>query len=207
MRATVREYVRAVHTTYLDHVRHLPPAERAALPLIAARELTVVAAAGHRLHLVATTDAFPVPHGQEVELADEHGGTKWVVRFYDPSVLPDLGTLPEDTPKAVRRALGIGDTVYHLTVAVGGGLSGHHAQHSGVALANQHAKASRDIARIRVALPREAGLVDELAVCARLGLDRAAALLAAELTSGRVVPTAGTSAAASLDAVLEDVGR
>jgi hypothetical protein len=207
MREIVRDYVRAVHETYLGHVRHLPPAERAALPLLVAGGLTVVAAAGHRLHLVATTDRLPPPRGQEVELTDEHDGTAWTVRFYDSSVLPDLGILAEDTPHAVRQALGINDTVYHLTVDVGGGLTGHHAQHSGVALANQHTRVARDLATLRRAYPRVVPLVDELAVCARIGLDRAAALLTAELTAGRVEPTAGTPAAASLAAAVEDLRR
>jgi len=143
MRELVREYVRAVHTTYLDHVAHLPPAVRGALPLVAAGGVTVVAAAARRLHLVATTDRLPAPDGPEVEVADEHRGIAWTVRFFDPSVLPGLGVLADDGPHDVRRVLGIADTVYHLTVAGGGGLTGHHAQHSGVALANQHAKALR----------------------------------------------------------------
>ncbi|WP_123809793.1 hypothetical protein [Micromonospora globispora] len=207
MRDLVREYVCALHTTYLDHVGHLPPAERGALPLVAAGEVTVVAAAAQRLHLVATTEPLPAPQGPEVEFADEHHGIAWTVRFYDPSVLPELGLLAEDAPKDVRRILGITNTVYHLTVAVGGGLSGHHAQHSGVALANQHAKTFRDLDRIRRALPRQQRTVDEFGVCARLGLDRAAALLAADLTSGRVAPEAGAPAASCLAAVLDDVTR
>lgn len=207
MRALVREYVAAVHTTYLDHVAHLPPGTRATMPLVAARDLTVVAAAAQRLHLVAVTTALPAPQGAEVELRDEHRGTTWALRFFDASVLPALGLLAEDTPAEVRRVLGVGDTVYHLTVAVGGGLTGHHAQHTGVALANQHAKTLRDLDRVRHALPRQVRVVDELGDCARLGLDRAAALLAADLTSGRVVPAPGTPAASCLAAVLEDVTR
>jgi hypothetical protein len=207
MREVVREYVRAVHQTYLDHVRQLPPAEHAALPLLDAAGLTVVAAAGRRLHLVATTDRLPPPRGQEVELSDEHNGTQWIVRFYDPSVLPDLGLLAEDSPDAVRQALGIGNTVYHLTVDVGGGLTAHHAQHSGVALANQHTHSARDLARLRRAYPGLVPLVDELRVCARIGLDRAAALLTAELTSGRVRPVAGTPAAACVAAAVRDLPR
>ena len=207
MRDLVRDYVRAVHMTYLDHVRHLPPAERGALPLVAATDITVIAAAARRLHLVASTDTLPPPLGAEVEVVDEHDGTRWTVRFFDASVLPTLGVLTEDTPEAVRRVLGVSDTVYHLTVNVGGGLSAHHAQHSGVALANQHAKTIRDLDGIRHALPRQVRLVDELGACARLGLDRAAALLAAELTSGRVVPPPGTSADSCLRAVLDDVSR
>lgn len=205
MRDLVRDYVRAVHTTYLDHVRHLPPAERGALPLVAAREFTVIAAAAQRLHLLATTDSLPTPHGPEVEFTDDYLGVTWTVRFYDPSVLPDLGLVAEDSPDVVRRILGVADTVYHLAVAVGGGLSTHHAQHSGVALANQHAKTVRDLDRIRHALPQQVRGVDELGACVRTGLDLAAALLAAELTAGRVVPAPGTPAAASLQAVLDDV--
>ncbi|MGH3469662.1 MAG: hypothetical protein ACRDQF_18230, partial [Thermocrispum sp.] len=207
MRDVVRDYVCAVHTTYLDHVRQLPPGERAALPVVAATELTVVAAATRRLHLVATTDPLPAPRGPEVAVTDEKDGLTWTVRFYDPSVLPELGLLAADSPAEVRRALGISNTVYHLSVDVGGGLSGHNAQHSGVALANQHAKLSRDLDRLRHGVPHQAGVVDEFAACVRNGLDRAAALLAAELTAGRVVPEAGTPAVSCLEAVLDDLIR
>lgn len=207
MRDLVRDYVSAVHTTYLDHALHLPPAERGALPLVGAQRLTVLAAAAHRLHLVATTDPLPSPEGPEVALTDDYRGTVWTVRFYDPSVLPELGILTDDSPAAVRRTLGVSDVVYHLTVAVGGGLSGHHAQHSGVALANQHARAFRDLDRVRRALPGSSALVDELRDCVRLGLDRASALVAAELTSGRVQAAEGTSAEDCLRAVLQDVTR
>lgn len=206
VRAAVRDYVWTVHTTYLDHVRHLPPGELASLPLVAARHVTVAAAASRGLHLVATTQRLPVPVGPEVAMTDEHRGIVWTVRFYDPSVLPALGVLsgPEDERTQVRRSLGIADTVYHLELAAGGGLSGHHALHSGVALANQHAQLMRDVDRLRAALPRQADLVDELATCARLGLDRSAALLADQLTRGRYVPHGGTLAAVCLRGVLTD---
>ena len=207
MRDLVRDYVATVHATYLDHVRHLPPAERGALPLVAAREVTVIAAAAHRLHLLATTDSLPAVHGPEVQFKDDYREVTWTVRFYDPSILPDLGLLAEDSPADVRHVLGIANTVYHLAVAVGGGLSAHHAQHSGVALANQHAKTVRDLDRIRRALPQHVRAVDELGACVRNGLDRASALLAADLTSGRVIPKSGTPAASCLEAVLEDVIR
>lgn len=207
MRAIVQDYVRTVHAAYLDHSRHLPPGERARLPLVAAGRLTVVAAAGRELHLVATTDPLPAPRGQEVELADEHDGTAWTLRFYDPSVLPQLGVLPSDAPEEVRRALGIADVVYHLTVGVGGGLTGHHAQHSGVALANRHAGTARDLDRVRRARPRDEGLVGELETCVRVGLHRAAALLVRELTSGRVDVPAGTPAEVSVAALLADDRR
>lgn len=205
MRAIVRDYVASVHATYLGHLRHLPPGEYAALPLVAARDLTVVAAAARRLHLLATSDPLPAPRGPEVESADESDGVRWTVRFYDPSVLPHLGLLESDTPGAVRRVLGIRDAIYHLTVDVGGGLSGHAAAHSGVALANQHTRTARDLARLQRLYPRRGSLVDELAACERLGLDRAAALLTAELTDGRVVPPGGTSATDCVAAALQDV--
>ncbi|MGH3362612.1 MAG: hypothetical protein ACRDOM_09170 [Nocardioides sp.] len=207
MRQMVRDYVVTLHTSYVDHVQHLPPAERGALPLIAARQVTVIAAAARRLHLVATTTPMPPPQGQEVELVDDYLGLLWRLRFYDPSVVPELGLLAEDEPEDVRRVLGVADTVYHLCVTVGGGLSGHHAQHSGVALANQHAKTARDLDSIRRALPQQVRAVGELGACVRNGLDLAAALLAAELTARRVVPIPGTPAAGSLQAVLDDVSR
>lgn len=207
MRELVQDYVNAVHASYLDHVRHLPPGERGALPLVAAREVTVIAAAAQRLHLLATSDALPALQGPEVELTDHYLGVSWTLRFYDPSVMPELGLLADDEPADVRRVLGVADTVYHLAVAIGGGLSAHHAQHSGVALANQHAKAARDLDRIRRALPQQARTVDELGACVRNGLDRAAALLAADLTAGRVAAGPGTPAASCLEAVLGDVSR
>lgn len=207
MRDLVRDYVSTLHATYLDHVRHLPPAERGALPLVAARQVTVIAAAARHLHLLATTESMPALHGMEVEFTDDYQGLRWTVRFYDPSVLPDLGLLADDSPDDVRRILGVSDTVYHLAVEVGGGLGTHHAQHSGVALANQHAKIFRDLDRLRRARPQQARMVDELGACVRNGLDLAAALLAAELTAHRVVPTPGKPATASLQSVLDDVTR
>ncbi len=207
MRALVGEYVSALHATYLDHVAHLPPGTRAGLPLVAAGRLTVAVAATRQLHLLATATPLPAPQGPEVELRDEYRGVTWTVRFFDPSVLPALGLLHDDSPADVRRVLGITDTVYHLTVTIGGGLTGHHAAHSGVALANQHVQGMRDLERLRNALPHQERTVDELGDCARLGLDRAAALLAAELTSGRVAPAPGTPAATCLAAVLSELTR
>ena len=205
MRQLVRDYVWTVHATYLDHVKHLPPGVRAALPLVAAPQLTVAATAARRLHLVAVTTALPAGADHEVAITDEHAGTRWTTRFYDPTVIPALGVLTDDSPADVRRVLGVADTVYHLTVEPGGGLDSHHAQHSGVALANQHARAARQLDRLRHALPQRQDLVDELGACVTLGLDRAAALLASELTDGRV--RQGSSAGALLDAVVEDVQR
>jgi hypothetical protein len=207
MRGIVQDYVRTVHVAYLDHARHLPPGESGRLPLLAADHLTVIAAAGRDLHLVATTDVLPPPRGQEVEVVEEHEGTTWTLRFYDPTVLPQLGVLAEDTPEAVRQALGISDVIYHLRVSVGGGLSEHHAQHSGVALVNRHSSAARDLARIRQANPRAEALVGELEACVRLGLDRATALLTREISSGRLDLPVGTPAEACVAALLTDAKR
>ncbi len=44
--------------------------------------------------------------------------------------------------------------LYHLSVSPGGGLTGHHAQHAGTALVNEHAAATRDGASLRALLPR-----------------------------------------------------
>lgn len=207
MRDIVREYVGAVHATYLDHVRHLPPGERAALPLVPGNDSTVVAAAARELHLIATTRPFATGDGPLASVDDEYAGLRWRVHFVDPSVLPVLGLIEGDDPATVRRELGIDDIVYHLVVTVGGNLSTHHAQHSAVALANQHTALTRDAERLRRALPREAELVEELITCARLGLDRAAALLAVELTSGRVPVTGHADAHSSLRSVLTDAAR
>src|SRR5699024_4841310 len=186
MRETVREYVLALHTTYVEHVKHLPPAQRGALPLISTDHLSVIAAAAHSLHLIATDARLPAPTGPEVALGDEYLDLRWTLRFYDPSILPSLGILREDTPNEVRRILGISNAFYHLTVDPGGGLTAHHAQHSAVALANTHSKIGRDLDRIRDAFSRHESIVDEFETCVRLGLNRSAALLASELTSNNV---------------------
>lgn len=207
MRDLVRDYVHTVHTSYLDHTRDLPVGERGALPLLSGQRVTVIAAAARRLHLLATARALPPPQGHEVEVADGYLGVSWLLRFFDPSVVPELGLLTEDDPAEVRRVLGVTDVLYHLAVDVGGGLGGHHAQHSGVALANQHARTARELDRVRRSLPRQARTVDELGACVRNGLDRAAALLAADLTAGRASLEPGTPAAACLKSVVDDVTR
>lgn len=206
MREIVAEYVRALHVTYLDHVAHLPPGERGALPLRPGHDLTIVAAAARRLHLVATT-AEVAPAAAAV--TGEHCGLAWRVDFLDPSVLPGLGLVDDEDVLAVRRLLGTPDVVYHLAVTVGGTLSTHHAQHSAVALANLHTSTTRDADRLRQSLPHHPE-VEELISCARLGLDRAATLLAAQLTAGRVGAAqegAPTVATETLRLVVQDVTR
>ena len=84
----------------------------------------------------------------------------------------------------MRRVIGISDVIYHLSVAPGGGLAPHHAQHAGTGLANQHAAAVRDADTLRAALRGREALVDEFAVAERLGLHHAVRLLAAALAPG-----------------------
>jgi hypothetical protein len=183
-RAQLRGYVRALHHAYLRGASLLPPGERAALPLLGAPRLTVVVAAARQLHVIAVTDELPPPRGQEVADADEVGDMRWVVRYYDPVVHPDLGMIGEAEgadPGAVRRALGISGVLYHLSVAPGGGLTVHHAEHAGTALVNEHAAAARDAESLRALLPGRADLVDELVTAERLGMHNSVRLLATSL--------------------------
>ncbi|MFZ2502230.1 MAG: hypothetical protein WAW88_06145 [Nocardioides sp.] len=201
MRELVRDYVFALNRAYLNQVRLLAPAEQAAMPLAAAGGgtsaeggLTIAVAAARELHLIATTEPLPSPRGPEVELTDTCEELAWTVRFFDATILPQLGVLPAapdgtDDAAAVRQVLGVADVIYHLSVSGGGGLTGHHAQHAGVALANQHAAAIRDADSLRRAYPARVSLVDEFAVCERLGLARAARLLAAEIGGPDLVDT------------------
>jgi hypothetical protein len=206
MRTRVAEFVVALHAAYLDQARHLAPADRARLPLLAADEVHVVAAGARYLHVLATPDALPRPVGQEVEVEDSVSGLQWTLRFFDPVVLPELGLIDEDAGPAteeVRRVLGIGDVVYHLSVSPGGGLTGHHAQHAGTGLANHHAAAVRDLESLRARMRGRENLVDELAVAERAGLHHAVRLLAVALApdaaTARAVEAVG-SAPGSTDA-------
>ena len=179
MRQALADYVMGVHRAYVSQATLLAPGESAAMPLLAGSPLTVVVAAARDLHLIATTYRLPAPTGHEVELNDGHGGLSWTVRFYDPSLLPMLGGLEDG--QAVRSVIGIGDVIYHLRVGVGGGLGEHHAQHAGVALAHEHAVDVRDAAQLRRLYVARAPIVEEFVIAQRLGLTRAAQLLAAEL--------------------------
>src|SRR5258706_359591 len=159
-RAQLRGYVRALHHAYLGGAGLLAPGDRAALPLLAATRVTVIVVAARHLHLIAVTDQLPPPTGQEVAEPDELEGMRWVVRYYDPVVLPVLGMIGETEgadPAAVRRVLGISGVLYHLSVTPGGGLTAHHAQHAGTALVNEHAAAARDGESLRALLPGRAG--------------------------------------------------
>jgi hypothetical protein len=181
MRSAMASYVEALHIAYLDIARLLPPAERTRLPLLTAGPLTVVAAAARHLHVIATTDRLPAPSGPEVELDGELPDLRWTLRFLDPVVLPELGLLDESiSPKAadVRRVIGIGNIVYHLSVAPGGGLTAHHASHAGTGLANQHAAAHRDFDALRHLAKGRELLIDEMAVASQLSLHNAVRALA-----------------------------
>lgn len=178
------DYVAALHGAYLDQADHLTPGERAAMPLLATGPITVVAVGTRYLHVLATTASLPRPQGPEVEVPGSDRGLEWTLRFYDPVLLPELGIINEsDAPDllAVRRALGIDDVLYHVSVAPGGGLSGHHAQHAGTGLANAHAAAARDYDGMRAWAPKQIDLIDEFAAAQRLGLRNAAHLLARQL--------------------------
>ena len=187
MRARLADYVHALHEAYLAQVGQLAPAERAALPLLQAGgpPLTVAVAAARELHVIATHDALPAPRGPEVAVEDEADGLRWTVRFYDASILPSLGVAPAgpsgDDPATVRRLLGVADVVYHLSVSLGGGLGTHHAQHAGVALANQHSAAARDGESLRRVWTGRERLVDEFVLAERLGMHHSARLLAVEI--------------------------
>ncbi len=184
LRDAMAAFVAHLHRAYLDQARLLPIGEQAALPLVRAGEVTVLAVGVRHLHVLATPERLPVPQGPEVEIAGEMPGLRWTVRFFDPVVVPSLGLLDESEGPAsaeVRRVLGVGEVVYHLSVSPGGGLSAHHAQHAGTALANQHAAAHRDHETIRAHSGSKAALADELALAERLGLHRAMRLLALEI--------------------------
>ncbi|MEZ5094753.1 MAG: hypothetical protein R2731_00605 [Nocardioides sp.] len=217
MRARLADYVHALHRAYLSHTDLLAPAEKAAMPLVTREQVTVAVAAARDLHLIATTDPLPPPRGPEVELTEEYAGVRWTVRFYDPSILPELGVVAgrgpgADDPTTVRRVLGVADVVYHLSMSPGAGLGEHHAQHAGVALANQHAAAVREGQSLRHLFPGREHLVDEFVVADRTGLPHAAALLAKEIGGPALVDAGLTDAelagdTARLRAALLRIGR
>lgn len=134
LRGDVRAYVAALHRSY----REAGGGEAGAARLTG-EPFTVVAAAAHSLHLVATREelAVDVPEAGTVE--DAEAGMRWRLVFLDPSVTPGLGDVPDgpDEVRAVQRALGIESTLYHLAVGAGSALSAHHATHAGAGLAHR----------------------------------------------------------------------
>ncbi|GAY08262.1 hypothetical protein [Pseudonocardia sp. N23] len=200
VRAAVAQYVTALHRAYLAQADTFAPAVRGAMPLLAGGPPVTVAAVGVRnLHLLATREGLGPLRGQEVEVDGSLDGLGWTLRFYDPVVVPALGTLDETAGPAydgVKTALGISTVVYHVVAQPGSGLTPHHAGHVGSGLASGHSAAARDFETIRSRVRGREHLVDELAGAAHAGLPRAQALLAKEIAPHN----AGVAAAAeSLD--------
>jgi hypothetical protein len=184
MRSAMADYVSSVHRAYLEASASLPPGERARLPLVAAGNFTVAAVGTRYLHVVATTDALPAPTGPEVSLDCHEGDLAWRLRFFDPVVLPDLGLLDESQapqPQRIREILGLAGVVYHLTVPPGGGLTPHHALHSGTGLAHSHAAAARDYETLTALAPRQADLISEMHAAETAGLQACVVLMAQHL--------------------------
>lgn len=184
MRRAMADYVRTVHQAYLSQAQLQAPAVRGRMPLLAAGDLTVIAAGVSNLHVLATAEDLPPPRGPEVSMADELDGLRWTLRFYDPVVLPALGLIDESSGPAgdrVRAALGITTYLYHLVVQPGGQLTAHHAGHAGSGLANAHIAEARDFEAIRAHVSGRGHLVDEMEGAALAGLRRAQLLLAREI--------------------------
>lgn len=181
MRRAVAGYVEGIHRAYVAQAETFPPAVRGRLPLLAAGRLTVAAVGARNLHVLATTEGLGPPRGQEVELPGSIEGLEWVVRFYDPVVVPALGLIDESegpAPERVRGALGISTVVYHVVTQPGSGLTPHHAGHVGSGLASAHSAATRDFERLRDRARGREALVDEMEGAAVAGLARAQVLLA-----------------------------
>jgi hypothetical protein len=134
LRGALVDYVRAVHTAYLE-VAEGRSAEPGALPLGGA-PFSVAVAAADQLHLLATRDRLPPLRAHEEPIADAVGPLRWEVRFLDVSVLPELAGAADGSD--VRRILGVSTSLYHLVVNLAGSLDGHQAVHAGTGLANAH---------------------------------------------------------------------
>ena len=187
MRQAMADYVRAVHASYVNTARLYPPAVRGRMPLLSAERVTVVAAGVSNLHVIGTSEQLPAPRGKEIATQDQTDGMEWVLRFYDPVVLPVLGRVDESRGAAgddVRRALGLTTYFYHLIVRPGSQLTPHHAGHAGAGLANSHAAEARDFQAIRQYAPGRERLVDEMEGAATAGLPIAQAALAARIAPG-----------------------
>ena len=151
LRRALVDYVGALHGAYLSTARG-HGADPAALPL-AARPFTVAVVAADRLHLVATADALPALRGHERPVDEEVTPLRWRVRFFDASVVPELGLRPPSggepgggepgggEPVDVLGLLGVARPLYHLIVGTHSTLTAHHAAHAGTGLANAHTAA------------------------------------------------------------------
>jgi hypothetical protein len=204
MRSAMAEYVSAVHRAYLDASEGLSPGERARLPLVAAGHFTVAAVGTRNLHVIATVDELPPPTGQEIAIPGTAGELVWTLRFFDPVVVPALGLVDESEAPAgreVRDVLGLSRIVYHLTVPPGGGLTPHHALHSGTGLAHSHASATRDYDSIAALLPHRSGLVSEMRAAEAADMHASVVLLARYLQpDARSLQALDPTAASSIDA-------
>lgn len=186
-------YVRATHQAYIDATAHLTAADRLRLPLYSAAEFTVAAVGSRYLHVVGTTEVLPAPQGHEIALEDSLEDLQWVLRFYDPTVIPTLGLIDESGGPAVGRiqdSLGIRSTLYHLSVPPGSGLSAHHAQHAGTGLAHSHSAAIRDFDTLTSLVPHKSDLVIEMNSAFINGLERAHALLAQDIAPSLEIDSA-----------------
>lgn len=184
MRAAMAGYVRATHQAYLEASEPLSPGDRNRLPLYAAPEFTVAAVGARNLHIIGTTENLPAPRGHEVIIEDSVGQLQWKLRFFDPTVIPDLGIIQESESPAtsqIQDALGIRSTVYHLSIPPGSGLSEHHAHHAGTGLAHAHAAAIRDFDTILALSPHHSELVFEMNSAFVNGMPNAHSLLAQEI--------------------------
>ena len=183
MRFALASYVRNVHQSYLSQAKGQPPAVLGRMPLFEER-FNVVAAGVRNLHVIATREPLAPPRGPEVVIEDQLDGLSWMLRFFDPVVLPALGYIDETGGPAselVRRTLGITTYLYHLIVQPGSQLTAHHAGHAGSGLAQSHVADARDFEAIRAHSKGREALVDEMEGAALAGLVRAQALLAKEI--------------------------
>lgn len=184
MRTAVAGYVAEIHRSYLAQADTFAPAVRGRMPLLAGGQLSVAAVGSRNLHILATRESLGPVREPEVELPGELPGLIWMLRFYDPVVVPALGLVDESQGPAfeeIRASLGIGTVVYHLVAEPGSGLNGHNATHVGTGLANGHTAAARDFEAVRHRLPGREALLDELVGASVAGLGRAQALLAAAI--------------------------
>ncbi len=192
MRTAMAEYVRASHQAYVDASAHLAPADRQRLPLFSTRGFTVAAIGTRYLHVVGTQEDLPAPQGHEICLEDSIGELNWVLRFYDPTVIPGLGLIDESEGPAitaVHDALGLRSTLYHLSIPPGSGLSVHHAQHAGTGLAHSHSASIRDFDTLAALVPHKSELVLEMNSAYVNDLSNAHALLALAIAPNLVIDT------------------
>ncbi|MBS4730315.1 hypothetical protein MSM1_18970 [Mycobacterium sp. SM1] len=184
MRQATAFFVDSIHRAYAAELRSLPPAARRRLPLISGGPFEVAAVGLRNLHIVATRDQLAGCDDETIEIGGWSPPLSWTLRFYDASVLPALHALAESTGPAVdgvRRALGVGATLYHLVVQQGAALDYHRAEHLGAGLAHSHAAAVTDFATMRRHASGREDLVDEMEVAAIAGLRQCQRLLALAL--------------------------